>query len=107
MEGANEAPAEPSTRSLNAYRLRAPRCAVWSLQEPPIFGPARAADKLRWKALRRNARPLLQVAPDGALQPTGPLARILVDWLPRFSAAHPGVNRPFARRLGRRVAEER
>jgi hypothetical protein len=56
---------------------------VWPLQEPAIFAPARALDKLRWKALRRDAKPPLEVTADGELQPTGPLARVLVDWLPR------------------------
>jgi hypothetical protein len=83
MEGANEAARRAVNAILERSGSRVPRCSVWPLQEPPIFGPARAADKLRWKALRRNARPLLQVTPDGALRPSGPLARILVDWLPR------------------------
>ena len=83
MEGANEAARRAVNAILERSGSRAPRCGVWPLQEPAIFGPARAADKLRWKALRRNAKPL-QVTPDGALEPTGPLARILVDWLPRI-----------------------
>ena len=89
MEGANEAARRAVNAILERSGSRAPRCSVWPLQEPPIFGPARAADKLRWKALRRKAKPLLQVAPDGALEPTGPLARILVDWLPRIQRRTP------------------
>jgi uncharacterized protein with NAD-binding domain and iron-sulfur cluster len=84
MEGANEA----ARRAVNAILERTgssePRCEVWPLREPALFGPARAADKLRWKAFRRDAKPLLQVAPGGGLEPTGPLARVLVDWLPRI-----------------------
>ena len=83
MEGANEA----ARRAVNAILERtgsgAPRCGVWPLQEPAIFGPARALDKLRWKALRRDVKPPLEVTADGELRPTGPLARVLVDWLPR------------------------
>lgn len=90
MEGANEA----ARRAVNAILERtgspAPRCEVWPLQEPAIFGPARAADKLRWKAFRREAKPLLRVAPGGGLEPTGPLARVLVDWLPRIRRRLPG-----------------
>ncbi|MCA1700338.1 MAG: hypothetical protein LC790_16140, partial [Actinobacteria bacterium] len=56
---------------------------------PPIFGPARAVDRLRWMALRRNAKPLLKVAADGGLRPSGPLARLLVDWLPRMQRRLP------------------
>jgi uncharacterized protein with NAD-binding domain and iron-sulfur cluster len=90
MEGANEA----ARRAVNAILERtgssAPRCKVYKLREPAMFGPARAADKLRWKAFRRDAKPLLQVAPDGGLEPTGPLARVLVDWLPRLRRRLPG-----------------
>ncbi len=84
MEGANEAARRAVNAILEGIGSQAPRCPVWPLQEPPIFGPARLLDRLRWMALRRNARPLLEVAPDGGLQPTGPLARLLIDWLPRI-----------------------
>jgi uncharacterized protein with NAD-binding domain and iron-sulfur cluster len=87
MEGANEAARRAVNAILERSGSRSPRCGVWPLQEPAIFAAARAADKLRWKALRRNAKPLLRVTPEGALQPTGPLARILVDWLPRIQRA--------------------
>ena len=90
MEGANEA----ARRAVNAILERtgstARPCSVWPLQEPAVFGPARAADRLRWKALRRDAKPLLRVAPDGGLEPTDPLARVLVDWLPRIRRRLPG-----------------
>ena len=90
MEGANEA----ARRAVNAILERtgstARSCSVWPLQEPAVFGPARAADRLRWKALRRDAKPLLRVAPDGGLEPTDPLARVLVDWLPRLRGRLPG-----------------
>ena len=90
MEGANEA----ARRAVNAILERegssAARCGVWPLREPALFGPARAADKLRWKAFRRDAKPLLEVAPGGGLRPTDPIARVLVDFLPRIRARLPG-----------------
>lgn len=87
MEGANEAARRAVNAILQRTGSRAPRCGVWPLHEPAVFGPAKAADKLRWR-LRRDARPLFEVAPDGGLRPTGLPARALVDWLPRlFTAA--------------------
>ena len=62
MEGANEAARRAVNAILEGIGSQAPRCPVWPLQEPPIFGPARLLDRLRWMALRRNARPLLEEA---------------------------------------------
>lgn len=90
MEGANEAARRAVNATLERTGSRAPRCQAWPLEEPAIFGPARFVDKLRWKALRRSAKPPLEVSPDGGLQPTGPLARVLVDWLPRLRRRLPG-----------------
>jgi len=90
MEGANEAARRAVNAILERTGSRASPCPVWPLDEPSIFGPARFADRLRWKALRRSVKPPLEVTPDGALQPTGPLARVLVDWLPRVRRRLPG-----------------
>ena len=85
MEGANEAARRAVNAILDQTGSRAARCGVWPLQEPPLFAAAKAADRLRWKAFKRDAKPLLEVAPDGALRPTGPVARALVEWLPRLT----------------------
>ena len=85
MEVANEAARRAVNAILDRTGSDAPRCGVWPLREPPIFGPATRPDKLHWKALRRDAKPLLEVARDGGLRPTGPVARAFVDWPPRVT----------------------
>ena len=39
-----------------------PAAGVWKPEEPAIFGPARALDKLRWRLFRRPPKPPLRVA---------------------------------------------
>lgn len=84
MEGANEAARRAVNAILEREESTAVPCAVWPLEEPAIFAPARAADRLRWKAFRRDVRPPLRVSESGEVEPTGPLARVLIDWLPRI-----------------------
>jgi uncharacterized protein with NAD-binding domain and iron-sulfur cluster len=78
MEGANEAARRAVNGILDASRSSAPRCELWPLREPAVFGPARALDRIRWKLFKRPAKPPLRVTADGALEPTGPLAAGLV-----------------------------
>ncbi|HYI18580.1 MAG TPA: FAD-dependent oxidoreductase, partial [Solirubrobacteraceae bacterium] len=74
MEGANEAARRAVNAILEASGSPAARCPVWPLEEPAIFKPARALDKLRWRLFRRPAKPPLRVTADGGVEPTGPLA---------------------------------
>ncbi len=78
MEGANEAARRAVNGILDATGSSAPRCALWPLREPAVFGPARALDRIRWKLFKRPAKPPLRVTADGGLEPTGPLAAGLV-----------------------------
>jgi len=48
MEGANEAARRAVNGILSSSTVLAPRCAVWPLDEPAIFAPARANDALRY-----------------------------------------------------------
>lgn len=48
MEGANEAARRAVNGILDAVGSGAPRCGVWPLEEPAVFGPAKALDKWRW-----------------------------------------------------------
>jgi uncharacterized protein with NAD-binding domain and iron-sulfur cluster len=84
MEGANEAARRAVNAILDRTGSRATRCAVWKQREPAAFAPARALDRARWKLFRRPARPPLRVTPAGKLEATGPLATMLVRWLPRL-----------------------
>jgi hypothetical protein len=77
MEGANEAARRAVNAILDATGSPAPRCEVWRLTEPAIFGPARALDRLRWKLLRRPAKPPLRVTADGGLEPVGLVGRLV------------------------------
>jgi uncharacterized protein with NAD-binding domain and iron-sulfur cluster len=77
MEGANEAARRAVNGILAAARSSAPRCDVWKLSEPAIFGPARALDQLRWKLGHRPAKPPLRVTADGGLEPVGLGGRLL------------------------------
>jgi hypothetical protein len=78
MEGANEAARRAVNGILEASGSTAVRCKVWKLHEPPLLAPFRAIDRLRWKLGRPPAKPPLQVSADGALEPTGPVARGLM-----------------------------
>jgi uncharacterized protein with NAD-binding domain and iron-sulfur cluster len=84
MEGANEAARRAVNAILDRTGSRQARCPVWKLREPAVFAPARALDRVRWKLFRRPARPPLRVTHDGDLEATGPLATVLVRWLPRL-----------------------
>ena len=74
MEGANEAARRAVNAILDASGSAAPRCRLWKLEEPAVFAPARALDKLRWRLFRRPPKPPLRVTADGGVEPTGPLA---------------------------------
>jgi uncharacterized protein with NAD-binding domain and iron-sulfur cluster len=74
MEGANEAARRAVNAILAASGSRAPACKVWKLREPAVFAPARAVDRVRWRLFRRPVRPPLRVAPDGGVEPRGPVA---------------------------------
>jgi uncharacterized protein with NAD-binding domain and iron-sulfur cluster len=76
MEGANEAARRAVNGILDATRSPAPRCEVWPLHEPAIFGPARELDRLRWR-LRRPAKPPVRVTAGGRLEPVGALGKLL------------------------------
>ncbi len=81
MEGANEAARRAVNGILEATGSRAKRCGVWKLQEPAVFGPAKALDRARWMLFRRPPRPLVRVTPHGGLEPTGPIASTLTRLL--------------------------
>jgi uncharacterized protein with NAD-binding domain and iron-sulfur cluster len=49
MEGANEAARRAVNGILDASGSTAPRCPIWPLEEPAIFAPARAIDRLLFK----------------------------------------------------------
>jgi uncharacterized protein with NAD-binding domain and iron-sulfur cluster len=83
MEGANEAARRAVNGILDASGSTAARCPVWRLREPALLGPARALDRIRWKLLRRPARPPLRVTPSGGLEPVGLLGRLLTTPRPR------------------------
>jgi uncharacterized protein with NAD-binding domain and iron-sulfur cluster len=74
MEGANEAARRAVNGILDATGSTAPRCELWPLREPAVFGPARALDRIRWELFKRPAKPPLRVTADGGLEATGPLA---------------------------------
>ena len=74
MEGANEAARRAVNAILAVSGSRAPACSVWKPREPAIFGPARALDRVRWRLFRRSVKPPLRVAPDGSVEPRGPVA---------------------------------
>jgi uncharacterized protein with NAD-binding domain and iron-sulfur cluster len=83
MEGANEAARRAVNAILDASGSTAARCPVWRLREPALFGPARALDRIRWRLLRRPARPPLRVTPSGGLEPIGLVGRLLTTPRPR------------------------
>jgi uncharacterized protein with NAD-binding domain and iron-sulfur cluster len=78
MEGANEAARRAVNGILDATGSGAPRCQVWKLREPPLLGPFRTLDRVRWRLGRRPVRPPVRVTEAGELEPTGPVARGLL-----------------------------
>jgi uncharacterized protein with NAD-binding domain and iron-sulfur cluster len=78
MEGANEAARRAVNGILDATGSGAQRCAVWKLREPPLLGPFRALDRVRWRLGRRPPQPPVRVTAEGELEPTGPVARALL-----------------------------
>ena len=74
MEGANEAARRAVNAILDADGSAAQRCTVFRLREPALFAPARLVDRVLWRLRRRPVRPLLEVAPDGGVRPTGRVA---------------------------------
>jgi uncharacterized protein with NAD-binding domain and iron-sulfur cluster len=77
MEGANEAARRAVTGILDAARSPAPRCGVWKPQEPALFAPARALDRLRWMLFRRPPKPPVRVTAGGDLEPVGLAGRLV------------------------------
>ena len=73
MEGANEAARRAVNGILDATGSPAPRCEIWPLREPAVFGPAKALDRLRWR-LRRPAKSPLRVTEDGRVEASGRVA---------------------------------
>jgi uncharacterized protein with NAD-binding domain and iron-sulfur cluster len=49
MESANEAGRRAVNGILEAERSLARRCEIWPLEEPPLFAPARALDRIAFK----------------------------------------------------------
>jgi uncharacterized protein with NAD-binding domain and iron-sulfur cluster len=82
MEGANEAARRAVNGILDASGSSAPRCEIWPLREPAMFGPAKALDRVRWRLFRRPPRSPLRVTEDGDVEPTGPVAAGLVRLSP-------------------------
>src|SRR5215210_3744856 len=83
MEAANEAARRAVNGILAASGSGARSCDVWELREPRAFAAARALDKVRWQLFHRPAKPPLGVTATGEVEPTGPLARLLLR-LPRL-----------------------
>ncbi len=77
MEGANEAARRAVNGILDATRSSAARCAVWKLQEPAVFAPARALDRLRWRLFHRPAKAPVRVTAGGDLEPVGLIGRMV------------------------------
>jgi uncharacterized protein with NAD-binding domain and iron-sulfur cluster len=75
MEGANEAARRAVNAILAATGSREKPCELFPLREPPVLGPARALDALRWRLFHRPARAPLRVAADGGVEPRNVLAR--------------------------------
>ena len=93
MEGANEAARRAVNAILDRTGSRAARCAVFTLPEPAVLRPARELDRVRWRLFRRPAKPPMQVAEGGDLQPSGLLSRAAL--------AAGSVTGAIRRRLGR------
>jgi Flavin containing amine oxidoreductase len=80
MEGANEAARRAVNGILDAAGSSEGRCGVWPLQEPAIFAPARALDRIRFE-LGRPAKQAVRVEEDH------------VDASPLLSASAPVAER--------------
>jgi uncharacterized protein with NAD-binding domain and iron-sulfur cluster len=93
MEGANEAARRAVNAILDRTGSRAARCAVFTLPEPAVLRPARELDRVRWRLFRRPAKPPMQVAEGGDLEPSGLLSRAAL--------AAGSVSGAIRRRLGR------
>ncbi len=93
MEGANEAARRAVNAILDRTGSRAARCAVFTLPEPAVLRPARELDRVRWRLFRRPAKPPMQVADRGNLEPSGLLSRAAL--------AAGSVTGAIRRRLGR------
>jgi uncharacterized protein with NAD-binding domain and iron-sulfur cluster len=78
MEGANEAARRAVNGILAASGSSAARCEIWPLEEPAVFAPAKALDRIRWRLFRRPTKPPLRVTAEGRVEATGPLAAGLV-----------------------------
>jgi uncharacterized protein with NAD-binding domain and iron-sulfur cluster len=84
MEGANEAARRAVNGILDASGSTARRCAIWPLEEPAIFAPARAIDRIRFE-LGRPPTQLVRIR-DGRvdasplLSATAPVAQRLARW---------------------------
>jgi uncharacterized protein with NAD-binding domain and iron-sulfur cluster len=79
MEGANEAARRATNAILDRTGSNVRRCPVWKLEEPVVFAPARALDRVRWALFRRRARSPLRVTPEGGIEPAGLLGRALTS----------------------------
>jgi hypothetical protein len=60
MEGANEAARRAVNGILDASGSSAPPCPIWPLEEPAIFAPARAIDRIRFE-LGRPPKELVHI----------------------------------------------
>lgn len=66
MEGANEAARRAVNGILDAAGSRASRCQLWPLQEPAVFTPLRALDRIVYEARpHRGERPLAALMRNG------------------------------------------
>ena len=79
MEGANEAARRAVNAILDATDSSSPRCNVWRLEEPVVFAPFRAWDKIRWKLGRRPARPAMRISEKGEMSPPNRVARLVTS----------------------------
>jgi hypothetical protein len=82
MEGANEAARRAVNGILAASDSSAPPCRIWSLEEPAIFAPATAIDRIRF-GLGRPPKQLVRVR-DGQVD-ASPLLRATSPVAERFA----------------------
>jgi uncharacterized protein with NAD-binding domain and iron-sulfur cluster len=83
MEGANEAARRAVNGILEASGSSAPRCRVWRLEEPAIFAPARAFDRVLFE-LGRPPRQTVRIV-DGRVE-ASPLLRTTAPVAERLAA---------------------
>jgi hypothetical protein len=67
---------------LDVSGASAPRCGVWPLQEPAIFGPARAIDRIRFE-LGRPPQEMVHIR-DGRVD-ASPLLSVIAPVAQRLS----------------------